>query len=138
MAFDKVVYHRLTDVERREVVDRLRRLLEGKARVKLAYVFGSFMRRSNVRDVDVAVYAAPSLSFDEFLDLGAELEMELRMPVDLVQIQSLDPAFRLKILRKGLPLVMRSTELHNGLVAQAFSELRDYEIGMMRVGAEVV
>ena len=132
MAFDEVVYHRLTDVKRREVVKRLRGLLENKVSVKLAYVFGSFTRRRSVRDVDVAVYTVPPLTFDEFLELGAELEIALRMPVDVAQIRSLDPAFRLKILREGLPLVVGSTDLHNGLLAQAFSELRDYEIEMTR------
>jgi len=133
MASDELVYHRLTDSKRREVLDRLSEALGRNGRIELAYVFGSFTRRSSVRDIDVAIYAVPPLSLREQVGLMAELELDLGMSVDIVQIQKVDPAFRLSILRKGLPLVVRSTDLRNGLISQAFTELRDHEMAMNRL-----
>jgi len=121
-ALDEVRYYKLTDREKREVIERVRSMLEVDERVKLACVFGSFTRRDSVRDIDLAVYAAPPLSFDEFLSLGARLELELNLPVDLVQLQDLGPAFRLRILRHASRILTKDRQLHHRLLALAFDE----------------
>ncbi|MEM2915340.1 MAG: nucleotidyltransferase domain-containing protein, partial [Candidatus Bathyarchaeia archaeon] len=94
----------------------------------LAYLFGSITRRNRVRDIDVAIYAAPILEFEEFLKLGAKLELELKIPLDLVQIQELKPTFRYKILRFGQPIIIKDKKLHNSLISQALSEINALKI----------
>jgi len=58
--------------------------LEKDDRVLVAVVYGSAIRREEVRDVDIAVYAKPDMSLKEFLRIEAELEREVGVPVDLV------------------------------------------------------
>jgi hypothetical protein len=70
----------------------------------------------------------PSLTLEEFLELGAEIELELGFQVDLAQLQDLNPKLRLKILMEGKPVIMRSKELHSRLISQSASEIQDYEI----------
>jgi len=121
--FDEIKYYKLTDRGKEEAIRRVNNVLEVDERVKLAYIFGSFTRRDCLRDIDLAVYAAPSLSFDELLSLGARMDLELNMPVDLVQLQDLDPAFRLKVLIHASRILTKDKELHHRLVALAFYEL---------------
>jgi predicted nucleotidyltransferase len=128
MSYDKVKYYKLGEEGKAEVLRKLETVLQAEDRIKLAYVFGSFMRRTAFRDIDIAVYSAPSLTFDEFLDLGTQIELELGFQVDLVQLQDLNPELRLKILTKGKPVIIKSNELHSRLISQSASEIQDYEI----------
>lgn len=123
--YDRVVYYTFSDQQKDEVFKKLEALLTAEKRVVLAYVFGSFTRRNNVRDMDVAVYAVPPLSFNELLDLGGRVELELGFPVDVVQLQDLNPAFRIKVLRHGLSVVIKDKRLSYVLMAQANAEIHD-------------
>jgi len=124
-ALDEIEYHKLTELEKGDVIKRVKNMLEADERVKLACLFGSFTRRDSLRDIDLAVYAAPPLSFDELLSLGARMELELNIPVDLVQLQDLDPAFRLKVLRRASRILVKEKHLYQRLVALAFEEFLD-------------
>ncbi|MEA2054695.1 MAG: hypothetical protein U9O96_06255, partial [Candidatus Thermoplasmatota archaeon] len=75
-----------------------------------------------------AIYAIPQLNFEELLRLGVIFELEVGIAVDLVQLQDLDPFFKLKVLRKGLPLI--KNDLHHYLVAQTYSECLDFNISL--------
>jgi len=121
---DEIRYYKLTDREKEEVIERVTSMLNADERVKLAFVFGSFTRRNSLRDIDLAMYAAPPLSFDELLSLGARIELELNLPVDLVQLQDLDPAFRLKVLRDASRILMKDKQLHQRLLALASDEFQ--------------
>lgn len=120
---DEIRYYKLTDREKQEVIERVTSMLNADDRVKLAFVFGSFTRRESFRDIDLAVYSGPTLSFDELLSLGARMELELNLPFDLVQLEELDPAFRLKVLRYASRILVKDKQLHQKLVALSFDEL---------------
>ena len=97
------------------LVSRIRKVLEKRKEVKLAFLFGSSLERKRASDVDVAIYASPKLSFKEFLELGAELEHAAKVPVDLVQkagtFHPSAPRFRPEVqvggAAKGGPLLVR-------------------------------
>lgn len=127
-AYDKIVYYRLSDEEKRALLELLRRLLKEEDNVKLVYVFGSFMRRESIRDIDIAIYTMPYLSFNEFLSLGTKIEIQLGIPADLLQLQDINPDLRLKILMHAIPVVIKEEEFHNNLISQTFSELQDQRI----------
>lgn len=128
MNYDKVKYYKLGEEGKAEALQKLEDILKKEDKIKLAYVFGSFIRRNTFRDIDIAVYSAPSLTLEELLELGAKIELELGFQVDLAQLQDLNPELRLKILREGKPLIIRSSELHSRLISQSASEIQDYEI----------
>jgi hypothetical protein len=46
-----------------------------------------------------------NLDFDKLLELGARLELELNISVDLVPLEELPPSFKLRILREGIVVV---------------------------------
>lgn len=125
---DQIIYHELDDLQKVKIIEALKSFFEKESRVKLAYLFGSFLRRNKVRDIDVAIYTVPALEFEEFLRLGVRIELEINMPVDIVQIQELDPAFRYKVLRQGEKIIIKDGKLHNILESQALSELSSLKI----------
>ncbi|MEM1597652.1 MAG: nucleotidyltransferase domain-containing protein [Pyrobaculum sp.] len=107
---------------KREVLDKLRRALEAEDKVLLAVVFGSFARDQWYRDVDVAVYTTDR-SLDYLLKLGAKLELELGIPVDVVPIEELSPTFRIKILTQGTVVVDKAPRLYEALLNMAHDDL---------------
>jgi hypothetical protein len=50
--YDKVTYYRLSDEDKKGILRRLVKVLEKDDRIRLAFIFGSFTRRSSVRDVE--------------------------------------------------------------------------------------
>ena len=132
MELDKIKYYRFKNEEKEEILRRLKEYFEREGRIKLAYIFGGFTRRDVVRDIDVAVYAVPAFSFSELVKLNVNVEQMLRISVDVIQLQDIDPAFRLEVLRGGIPLKMKN-DMHYVLISQAFSELQDLEISKMLV-----
>jgi predicted nucleotidyltransferase len=80
----------------REIIDRLKQFFTAKPEVALAYVYGSFLRREDWRDLDVAVLierAAEGPEIDPFrrgLRLAAELEEFLGRPYREVDLRVLN------------------------------------------------
>jgi len=67
----------------------------------LAIVFGNFVDLESFRDIDLAVYSRGK-SLDYLAKLGAELELELKIPVDIVPLRELEPRFSGRYLGKVL------------------------------------
>jgi len=109
------------------VLSKLQELLEREEGVLLAIVFGSFVDLESYRDIDVAI-----CSVDENLDymakLGARLELELGIPVDVVPLRELDPWFRWKVLTKGIVVVEKRPGLYEALLNMTIDELKLLEI----------
>ena len=89
--------------DKAKMLDKLRRLLEGEEEVLLEIVFGSFVDLESFRDIDLAIYSRNE-SLNYLARLGARLELELEIPIDIVPLKELEPRFRWKILRKGIKI----------------------------------
>ena len=100
-AYDRIQYYELEPKEKDKLIAKLKGILAKEERIKLAVLFGSATRRSYFRDIDVAIQASPRFSFRELLNLNAQIELEVRVPVDLVDLANLDEPFRTSILKSG-------------------------------------
>jgi predicted nucleotidyltransferase len=107
---DRIQYYKIGEREKACTVVKLKTLLAKKKQVQQAWVFGSFTRRDSVRDIDVAIHAEPELSFRELLDLNAEIELELRIPVDLVEIAKVPASLKESILKNGIKMEQAKTK----------------------------
>ena len=121
MRYDGVRYWRVSDQEKKRIFETIRQKLLEDQRIQLGIAFGSIVRRNVIRDVDVAFYDAPPISFDEFLWLGASIELAVGLPVDFVPLRELAPGFRAKVLLSGVCLLDRSN-MRWKLLAMALSE----------------
>lgn len=99
--YDRIQYYKIGRKQRAIIIAKLKALLAKDERVKFALLFGSFTRRGSVRDIDIAIYAEPELAFKDFLDLNAQIELELGIPVDLVDIAKVPASLKENILRNG-------------------------------------
>ena len=100
-SYDKIQYYKVGKREKASLIAKLKALLEKENQVQQAWVFGSFTRRDSVRDIDVAICTEPELTFKEYLDLNAQIELQLGVPVDLVEITKAPPPLKENILKKG-------------------------------------
>lgn len=121
--YDKIQFYKFGREEKEKIIEKVRRLLAGEKRILLALIFGSFTRRSNVRDIDLCVYSMPTLDLSDLLSLNAEVEYDLGLPVDLVELTYLPPSFRLRILKNGI-LVKGNEKLLHQLTDQTTQNSR--------------
>ena len=106
----------------------MKKVLEKEDRVLVAVIYGSAIRREEVRDIDIAIYAKPDIPLKEFLKIEAKLEREIGVPVDLVSIDKAPPKLAYKALTSGVKVVSRSSILYNTLVTQALAHMQDIQI----------
>ncbi len=110
---------RVTEELREKVLGILSRELTREKRIVVALVFGSFIKRSYARDVDVAVYLRdPSDLLDDYgyaEELGKRLSSIIGFPVDMVFNEA---------LIEGKPVLIRDWRLYIGLRMLAFDQRR--------------
>ncbi len=105
-----------------KVLDKIRRVLELEEDVLLAIVFGSFVELDSYRDVDLAVYSLRR-TLDYLAGLSAKLELELRIPVDVVPLDEVPAKLRYKILVKGIIVYERKPGIYEALLSRTIDEL---------------
>ena len=116
-------FYSLTPREREELLERLREELCNRDEVKLAVVFGSFLKDYPFRDIDVAVYVTGSIDpLDYKLRLEEELERKIGYPVDIVILNEAPPWFVRKVLKEGRTLFTKQPLLLERLYLKAIDE----------------
>ena len=115
--YDKIQFYHL---RKNEIIKKLKETLAKEKRIQLAIIFGSITRRNNIRDIDICIHSAPTLNFQELLNLNAQIELDLGIPVDLVELTALSPSFRVNILKNGT-LIKGQKTLLNQLLNQTCS-----------------
>ncbi|MCW4046719.1 MAG: nucleotidyltransferase domain-containing protein [Candidatus Bathyarchaeota archaeon] len=100
-AYDKIHYYEFGKKEKARIIAKLKAFLAKEKRIKLAILFGSVTRRNYGRDIDLCIHATPELNFKELLSLNAQIELELGIPVDLVELSNLSGALKAEIIKKG-------------------------------------
>jgi len=119
--YDKIKFYRIGKEKKTQIIKRLKKSLTNEKRIQLAIVFGSLTRRNNIRDVDLCIYSIPTLNFRELLSLNAQIELDLGIPVDLVELTNIPSSLRTNILKKGKLIKGQKTVLHQ-LLSQARSK----------------
>jgi len=119
--YDKIQFYHLRKKQKNELVKKLKESLAKEKRIQLVIIFGSIIRRNNIRDIDICIHSAPTLNFQELLDLNAQIELNLGVPVDLVELTSLPPRLRINILKNGT-LIKGQKTLIQKLLNQAHTE----------------
>ena len=110
--YDKIQYYKLGEEEKTRIIAKLKAALDREKRIRLAILFGSVTRRNYVRDIDLAIHDMPELSFKELLNLNAEIELELGIPVDLVKLSNLPASLKVNILKNGTLIKGTKTQQH--------------------------
>ncbi len=120
-------YFRLSEHEKKKILEIIREVLEQEDKVLLAIVFGSFVELESFRDIDVAVYSLDS-SLDYIASLSAKLELKLGIPVDVVPLTEIDTYFRYYVLIRGKIILEKVPGLYEALLRQTEDELLMIEL----------
>ncbi len=122
------------EIDLDDVIGALRKVLERRDEVLIATIFGSAVRRRMVRDLDVAVFFRGRPSLRQVLELAAELEEAVKLPVDLTPLNLAPPGIVLKVLVSGRPVLVRDRALLARLLHRALGERMDVEIKLRIYG----
>ena len=95
--YDKIQYYKLDSKQKEALISKLKGLLTEEKKVKAAWIFGSFTKSNTVRDIDIAINTDPDFSFQEYLALNAHLELEIGLPVDLMEIKKAPESLKERI-----------------------------------------
>ncbi len=100
----------------RDIIARLTTLLQGRAAVHAAYLFGSRVRGSQgpASDVDVA-FASGAAAWDE-VELQEQLAAQLGVPVQVVDLARAGPYIGEAVSREGVRLVGETPLVVEGLL----------------------
>ena len=115
---------RLSPEERAEVVRKVRELVDREG-VLLALLYGSFVEGDSFRDVDVAVYLAPTAN-DLLTPLLIEedIRASVGLPADVRVVNNAPPSVLKHILSRSIVLVERVPLLREKLLARAIDGLQ--------------
>ncbi len=119
---EKLRLYRLSKDEKRELIKRIKDILNEKDEIIVAIIYGSFLEGLNFRDIDVAVYVGKRINP---LKYGAKLEKqlgELGFPFDVRLLNFAPPWFIKKVVEKGL-LLLDKEKIIDALHLAALEEL---------------
>ena len=117
-----IEYYEVKDVD--SVVKVVREILERFDFIEVAVIFGSVLRRSIVRDIDIGIAVNRGISLEEYNEIASLLEQALNIPVDLVILNDAPPLLRFKALAEGIKVIVRDKKLFY-MITESFMELED-------------
>ncbi|AIG98391.1 Nucleotidyltransferase domain protein [Archaeoglobus fulgidus DSM 8774] len=129
--------HTLNDIQKREIINELTRLLKEREEIVFAYLHGSFLTH-DFRDIDVAIYLKEDEDVLYEVELGVELEKILGYPVDVRVLNSAPLTFRFKVIKDGLLLFSRDEKIRSNFEALTISEYHDFSYFRKRYRREVL
>jgi predicted nucleotidyltransferase len=98
-AYDQIQFYKLGRKEKEAIIRKIGEILEKDKRIRLAIIFGSITTRNYVRDIDICINSNPKLNFKELLELNAKIELELGVPVDMVELENLPKNLQANVLK---------------------------------------
>ena len=106
----------------------LKEVLEKDENVIFAYLFGSQVSglATEKSDIDVAVYFKLPPEGVEKLDYAVKLEDVVKKEIDLVVLNEASPFLRFHILRTGVPLVVKDSEVLAKFKEKAMKDYDEY------------
>ncbi len=111
----------------------IKRALSERNDVIFAYVFGSFVKSDQFRDIDIAVFTRIEPDLLQIGELQAKLEAETKMAVDLTELNGLfkkSPLFAFKIVTEGELLLNNNVQQHDDYKTKVL--LRYYDTAPLR------
>ena len=102
LTYDKIQYYEIEKKQKEAIIVKLKALLSTEKEVSLAWLFGSLTRKNSIRDIDLAINSEPKLTFNDFLNLNAQIELELGIPVDMVEVGNTPPSLKENIFANGI------------------------------------
>jgi len=123
---EKLTYYRVED--RGKLPDKIKSVLEENEEIVIAIIFGSFLTRDKLRDIDIAIHTSGEIELEELIRLSSRIEDEIGIPAHMLLLMEMPPCIRYKAITKGLKILVRDMKLLHEIQANAFSECQDLKV----------
>jgi uncharacterized protein len=110
----------------RGAVDQVTRVLDPVA--TLLYGSRATGRTTDSSDYDLAVLTGRMTGWEDVLALRADLEEQLRAPVDLVLLDEASPILAMQVLREGRLLACRDQQTLENFIVRTLSDYADLKV----------
>ena len=132
--------YRITDIQRKKVVDTIRSVLMEKNEILFAYIHGSFLQ-NQFRDVDLAIYLDEDITKEEALHFELSLERELEessgFPADVKTLNYSPLSFKFNSFKDGNLLMSRDEVLRSDFESLTMNKYHDFNFYRKRYMKEV-
>jgi len=119
-------YRKLSDEQKRKLLERLKKRLEDTSEIVFGYVHGGFLERNSFRDLDVAIWIRDSgKAFYYTVDFSAKLEVEMGVPVDVQVLNEAPLPFKHYVFTRGRLLLSRDENLRLRLIDEVVRQYAD-------------
>ncbi len=116
-------FYKLSLEEKLKILEKIREELEKHEEIKLAIVYGSFLKSYPFRDIDIAVYVVTDRDLLDYkFELEEKLENKISYPVDIAILNEAPPWFVRKVLKEGKILIQKQPLLAEKLYLKALDE----------------
>ncbi len=112
--FGKIKYYNYTEKEKNEIINRVSEFLRRERVVWLAYIYGSFVKREQVQDMDICLLCNPedikTLSPCYSFSISNKLETYIkpfRIEMDVKLLNEMPAWFRFNVLKSGFCIYER-------------------------------
>jgi len=129
--------HTLSNIQKKEIIDKVIRILKKREEIVFAYLHGSFLTH-DFRDIDLAIYLTESKDVLYEVKLGVELEKILKFPMDVRVLNSAPLTFRFKVIKDGLLLFSKDEKIRCNFEALTISEYHDFSYFRKKYRREVL
>lgn len=113
-------------------ISTITKILNSDRNIDLAYLFGSAAkgRKKPPKDIDIAVYLKKDIRGLDKLDyltrLSSAIEKELKLPADVVILNSASPALGHQVLKYGQLILERKKGLASKFTVSTLTRYFDY------------
>ncbi|MFQ6062787.1 MAG: nucleotidyltransferase domain-containing protein [Methanosarcinales archaeon] len=98
--------------EKRRLLKKLKKHLKKIENLEFAYVHGSFVELEEFRDIDVAIWVKdPENAFYYAVRVSMNLEIELKMKIDVHVLNEAPITFRYNVYKRGILLFSKNDRL---------------------------
>jgi predicted nucleotidyltransferase len=118
-------------MDKNRILESIRLILSGFDEIDLAYVYGSFLKRDDFRDIDIAIHISKELSPYQRFKLSSKaalsLERKVQPRVDFdVRILNHAPAyFQYEVISDGIAVLERDQDMRVDFEAHLIAEYLD-------------
>ncbi|MCK9419490.1 MAG: nucleotidyltransferase domain-containing protein [Nitrospirae bacterium] len=122
-------FNELTETKKITVQNTLKSVLEKHPDICFAYLHGSFVKREDFNDIDVALYlvSRPAAPLEYELSLEAEfMDVVRKYPVDVRVLNTAPLSFRYNVIKEGVLLIVNDDEKRTGFQEATLADYFDF------------
>jgi len=118
-------------MDKNRILECIRFILSGFDEIDLAYVYGSFLKRDDFHDIDIAIHISKELAPYQRFKLSSKLAMSLEKTIQPrvdfdVRILNHAPAyFQYEVISEGIAILERDRDMRVDFEAHLIAEYLD-------------